>query len=216
MVSRNHLLVTTYHNPISFPGKHTEFDNAPGLDDDRHASVFTMAPAFDDIPNELSERIIQLLNLRDIFGLRFSSRLLALKATQGHFKSFFRKKHVHLDESSLTRFVHAAQSGGLFCLLEDLVVVGLTTDPKFLEDELEYPATSDGATDATMKQSLDALRSLQASLQVFRDSKTDLQLLSDALRNLSRSIAPRCLQSLSLQVRIYYHDGRCHETPAIY
>jgi hypothetical protein len=167
-----------------------------------------MAPTLDDLPNELFERIVQLLDLRDIFNLRFSSRLLASKATQRHFKSFFRTKHVHLEESSLAKFVQAAKSGGLFCLVEDLVVIGLTADPGFLEDELKYPSTSDGMVDPDVEQNLSVLRARQGTLHALRDSKIDLQLLSEAFQSLSKSIAPRGLRSLLLQVRIYHHDCR--------
>lgn len=58
--------------------------------------VSTMAPSLEDVPNELFEQIVELLDLRDIFSLRSGSRLLASKATQKHFKSFFRTKHVRL------------------------------------------------------------------------------------------------------------------------
>jgi hypothetical protein len=65
-----------------------------------------MAPTLDDIPSELFERIVEQLDICDILALRLGSRLLASKATQTTLKSFLRTKHVHLDERSLTRFVH--------------------------------------------------------------------------------------------------------------
>jgi hypothetical protein len=67
-------------------------------------SILTMTPVLEDLPTELFEGIVQQLDLSDIYNLRLSSRLLASKATQHHFKSFFRKKRVNLDERSLTTF----------------------------------------------------------------------------------------------------------------
>jgi hypothetical protein len=90
-----------------------------------------MAPVLNDLPNELFERIVQQLDLFDTCNLRLSSRLLASKATQRHFKSFFRRKHVDLDERSLTNFVHANKPDGFGCLVEELVLVGLVSIHRF-------------------------------------------------------------------------------------
>jgi hypothetical protein len=96
-----------------------------------------MAPVLDDLPNELFENIVQRLDLSDIYNLRSSSRLLASKATQHHFKSFFRMKQVALDERSLKYFAHATQPAG--CLVEELVLVGPQAglESLFLDDLFE-------------------------------------------------------------------------------
>jgi hypothetical protein len=52
-----------------------------------------MEPALEGILDELFEKTICLLVLPDIYSVCSTSRLLAAKATQTHFKSFFRCKH---------------------------------------------------------------------------------------------------------------------------
>lgn len=180
-----------------------------------------MAPTLEEIPNELLERIIQLLDRRDIFNLRSSSRLLASKAMQRRFKSFFRTKHVQLDERSLKDFVRVTQSGGVGCLVENLILVGLVTDQAFAEEPVRNPATSGiAAQDANNKlywrQRFDALITRRDALRTLRDSKDDLRLLSEALRNISQSATAHCLSSLSLKIRVYWHHGRRHEVPALH
>jgi hypothetical protein len=180
-----------------------------------------MAPVLDDIPNELFERIVEQLDARDIFALRLGSRLLASKATQRTFKAFLRIKHVHLDEWSLTELVHATRPGGIGDLVENLVLVGLVTDLEYSEKRLatDHYVSHGGYEMVTMKPSLESVESLSArrdELCTFRDSKEDLRLLSEAFCNLSRSIAPRCLPCLSLQIGVHYLDGHRHDTPFLY
>jgi hypothetical protein len=184
--------------------------------------LFKMAFTLDNIPSELFERIVEQLDTRDIFALRLGSRLLASKATQRTFKSLLRTKHVYLDERSLTRFVHATRSGGLGCLVENLVLVGLATDLEYLESlvrDHRLPTSAAAGFEVNANPSpefIDSLRTRRDELRTFRNSQEDTRLLSEAFRNLSQSIAPRCLPSLSLQVRIYYLDGQRHETPGLH
>jgi hypothetical protein len=78
----------------------------------------------------------------------------------------------------------------------------------------EYSGSLEGY--AKLEESLDSLKMRRDELRTFRNSQEDIRLLSEAFRNISQSIAPRCLSSLSLQVRIYYRDGQRHETPALH
>jgi hypothetical protein len=175
-----------------------------------------MAPVLEDLPSELFERIVQHLDLPSICNLRLGCRLLASKATQRHFKSIFRQKHVDLDERPLINFVHVTQPGGLGCLVEDLVLVGLVnTRSRFLED---YASTSDSGKhlDENKRDEIRRGADIREALRSLRDSKQDVRLLSEALRNLnSSSSTSRGLRSLSLDVRVYLHDSDRQDLPGV-
>jgi hypothetical protein len=179
-----------------------------------------MAPVLDHLPNELSEGIVQQLDLSYIYNLRSSSRLLASKATQHHFKSFFRKKHVDLDERSLTNFAHATQPAG--CLVEDLVLVGLVYDTQVLKGLQSERYFGDGAyidenERDRIQRGLEAIGQRRDALRIFSESKDGVRLLSEALRNLSSNGSkPGCLPSLSLEIRICIYDGERQEPSASY
>lgn len=174
-----------------------------------------MAPTLDDIPNELFELIVEVLELRDILSLRYCSRLVASKATQKHFKSFFRTKHVHLDEQSTTKFVHFTQSEEFSRLVGHLALVGLAYDPKSLERGTRDSTTFDGDVKINTKQDLDLVEARRKTLRSFCDPKKRFQLLGEAFLNLRHSIGSRCLSSLSLQGLVSYRDGSGHETPSL-
>jgi hypothetical protein len=76
-----------------------------------------------DLPPELTERIIILLPLSDISSLRLTNRCLASKAAQKHLKASFRTKAVELTEQRLRLFVAVTASGSLGCLLQDLTII---------------------------------------------------------------------------------------------
>jgi hypothetical protein len=179
-----------------------------------------MAPVFDDLPNELFEHIVQRLDLSDIYNLRLSSRLLASKATQHHFKSFFRKKQVNLDERSLIHFAHATQPAG--CDVEELVLVGLVYDTqvlKGLESETYFGSGRklDRGERDRRQWGLEAIEKRRDALRIFGESKSGVRLLSEALRNLnSNGSMAGCLPSLSLEIRICIRDPERQEPPASY
>jgi hypothetical protein len=179
-----------------------------------------MAPVLDDLPNELFENIVQRLDLSDIYNLRLSSRLLASMATQHHFKSFFRKKRVNLDERSLTTFAHATQPAG--CLVEELVLVGLVYDTQVLKDLRNRIYLGSGRRlnkdECDRRQrGLEAIEERRDALRIFGESKNGVRLLSEALQNLnSNGSTAGWLRSLSLKIRICIYDGERQEAPASY
>jgi hypothetical protein len=179
-----------------------------------------MTPVLDDLPNELFEGIVQWLDLSDIYNLRSSSRLLASKATQHHFKSFFRMKQVDLDERSLTYFAHATQPAG--CLVEELVLVGLVYDTQVLKDLESRIYFGSGRRlnkdeRDRMQRGLEAIEERRDALRIFHDSKNAVRLLSEALRNLnSNGSKAGCLSFLSLEIRTCIYDGERRKPPASY
>ena len=91
-----------------------------------------MSPSLENCPNEVIESIVVLLVLGDICSLRQSSRALASKTTQNHFKSCFLSKHVDITGSALREFVDVTQRSWLGCLIQNLVLVGVVNNTKAL------------------------------------------------------------------------------------
>ena len=85
-----------------------------------------MSPRLEDCPDEVIEAIVVLLHLDDIRSLRQSCRSLAAKTTQRHFKSYYHSKRVDITRRALRAFVNATQPGRLGCLVQELILVGLT------------------------------------------------------------------------------------------
>jgi len=113
-----------------------------------------MVAHLEEMPNEVFEGIAVCLDLADICSLRVCSRVISAKATQEHFKSFFISKRVEVIESAFDDFVAATHNGGLGCLVQNLVLVGLadcTTDPAGPVDESEDTLTLTAALDAALR-----------------------------------------------------------------
>jgi hypothetical protein len=87
-----------------------------------------MSPCLKDCPSEIIEAIVVLLDLVDIRSLRQSCRSLAVKSTQDRFKSYYHSKRVEITPHALRAFVDATQPGRLGCLVQELILVGLTND----------------------------------------------------------------------------------------
>jgi hypothetical protein len=68
-----------------------------------------------------------------------------------------------------------------------------------------------------IRRDLEATEERRDALRIFRDSKNDVRLLSEALQNLkSNGSMASCLHSLSLEIRICIHDGERQEPSASY
>ena len=155
-----------------------------------------------DLPPELTERIVVLLRLSDICSLRLTSRSLAIKTFQRRLKTSFRKKRVDITEEGLRSFVAiTGSSGDLGCLLQDLTLVEpvynsltLTTD---LEKEAKLVAeftSHSGYKIHRHKLSEEQLRQTRLDLAVlkerraeqidFRRRRRDVELLRQAFSNL--------------------------------
>jgi hypothetical protein len=76
-----------------------------------------------DLPPELTERIVFLLLLSDKSSLRLTNKCLALKSAQKHLKASFRTKRVEFTEQRLRLFVAVTASGSLGCLIQDLTII---------------------------------------------------------------------------------------------
>jgi hypothetical protein len=143
---------------------------------------------------------VQLLDLPDICNLRSGSRQLAFKSTQTHFKSFFNRRRVYLNQRSLDKFVQATDVSKLCCRIEHLVLVGLVDAAPFLEVGI----STDGSRHDQPPQDIPkATGSRRYAVRGSQKSNRNLALLSKALRNISISGNTKYrLPRLSLETEI--------------
>lgn len=177
-----------------------------------------------DLPLELTERVVVLLPLSDINSLRLTNKCLASKATQKHFKASFLTKRVELTEQQLRSFVAVTASGGLGCLLKDLTLVAPVYDTleliarlknstvrfaKLDEDgHFEGNLESRDLTEDEVQQTKNDLTVLQERhtehLDLLRHQK-DVELLSQAFSNLAAN--GTSLRMVRIEVAIYKDDA---------
>ena len=99
-----------------------------------------MGSSIEACPAEIVEGVVQYLAFSDICELRLSYRLLAEKASQDTFKSFFSTKHVAITKDRLEAFVDMTRRGRIGCQIENLVLVGMAIDTQLLEKILQGKA----------------------------------------------------------------------------
>lgn len=199
-----------------------------------------MPLGLEDCSNEIIEGVVVLLSLSDICNLRLTSRALATKATQSHFRSHFRTKHVDITDNDLQAFVAATKGHGLGCLVQHLVLVGVVNNTKLHEYTLweEGPHEGDiddgnmyrneverGHEDETaeekahrqkrdkIRKDLETLQERQAEYKQLHESGTDISLLSEAFNNIVIGKMSNRLPSLSLEVVVYREDATQRLSP---
>jgi hypothetical protein len=175
-----------------------------------------------DLPPEITERVVVLLSLSDISSLRLTNKCLALNTAQRHLKARFRTKRVELTEQRLRSFVAVTASGGLGCLLQDLTLVAPVYNTSELTARLKSKKADsaklndDGRcfgyrrrhlTEAELQQAKLDLGVLQERLAEQLDlqrHQRDVELLSQAFSNLATHGAS--LRMLRAEVEIYKDD----------
>lgn len=184
-----------------------------------------------DLANEIIESIVVLLDLSDICNLRLAGRLIALKVTQDHFKSFFFSKTIDLTRQSLQAFVEATRPALLGSLLQNVTLVGIANNPKGLESILRRGAKTITEWKGPMffsterKCSTEELAKVELDLQTInrrreedaelRQTGQDVALLRKAFANLAASNKDRLLHSLSLEVVVYRDDTETRQRPIV-
>ena len=191
-----------------------------------------MAPNLSACPNEVIESIVVLLDLSSICNLRLSSQILAAKATQDHFKSYFHSKHVNITGSELRAFVDITRRGRLGCYVKNVVLFGVVNNTMLLESilreaqyECEEEAQEDedreknGVEDDGENYEPRTRRQIKAAqdLKILQQRRTDdeqlnqsgeyVSLLSAAFRNLITNSQTGKLMALSLEVVVYRSDS---------
>jgi hypothetical protein len=175
-----------------------------------------------ELPPELTERVVVLLPLPDISSLRLTNKCLALKTAQRHLKARFRTKRVELTEQRLRSFVAVTASGGLGCLLQDLTLVAPVYDTSELTRRLEAKSAmfaklhDKGGCDVRWRDLTEhELRQAEVDLGVLQNRlaeqldlqrrQRDVELLGQALSNLAAHGAS--LRVLRTEVEVYKDDS---------
>lgn len=96
-----------------------------------------MATSLESLPEELIELVVRSLELHSICSLRATSRSTAAKASQGHFKTYFRSKTISLTVKSLKAVKRILQPNGLGCLLETATIAGVIPSSAAEQDQAE-------------------------------------------------------------------------------
>ncbi|KAI6088227.1 hypothetical protein F4821DRAFT_91813 [Hypoxylon rubiginosum] len=154
-----------------------------------------MAAGLEDFPPELVEIIVRHLDVKDVGNLRLTSRCLRSKASQVHFRSYFRSKRVKLTSPHLEEFEAVTRRGSLGCEIRDLTLVGVV---RSLEAAVER-ADSEGKHPMQRWQERQKERQQNYELIVRR--------LSDVFKNIAANSVAGRLHSLSLEVAEYPIGG---------
>ncbi|CAI7644350.1 unnamed protein product [Penicillium glandicola] len=171
--------------------------------------------AIEQCPAQTIDNIVSFLNLRDICNLRLTSRGLALMVSAApSLGSHLEQRQVDVTECSLRAVAEAtAKPGRLGCFIDDLVLVGVVNNTKFLTEEVKYSAEEIGQR-AKVQQDLEILTRRQTEYETLHASRGDVLLLSQIFRNLTAHGRRRGLRSLSLAVVVYREDAQTRLTPA--
>lgn len=138
-----------------------------------------MGSRLERFPSDIISEIVILLDLDDIRSLRLTSTTLAAKSAGHHFRSFFHTKHVELLEDSLQTFVQGIKAGGLCYLIQELVLIGIASDPESGEQDTE---------DTSVER--------------------EVQLLAEAFEHLGQNRKTVRLESISLAVLVATNTNR--------
>lgn len=80
----------------------------------------------EDLPIELVEHLVKLLELSDFASLRLTCRLIENKSSE-QFAKFFKEKNIKLTSKSLNKFVRILNKNSLGCHLQHCVLTGIAT-----------------------------------------------------------------------------------------
>lgn len=188
-----------------------------------------MASSIETLPVEIIEKIVCLLPLDEIRALRRTCRSLASKSSQGILKSYFKTKDLHLVAEALKTCVELTEARSLACTLEDLTLVSIVNNTVGLEAVLRKKTTTVIEKNGPIfmstqrsckseelekaKMDLQTLKQRQAEAQQLRDSGRDIELLSDAFRNIARNGKLGKLRKLRLEVMVYRQDAETKLQP---
>ncbi|KAL2838097.1 hypothetical protein BJY01DRAFT_220229 [Aspergillus pseudoustus] len=173
-----------------------------------------MMSTLEQCPAEIVDNIVSFLSLRDICNLSLTNRGIALRISSGpSLRSHLGQKHVDVTERSLRALAEAtARPGQLGCFIQDLVLVGVVNNTKFLTQEVKY--TAEGTAErAKAQQDLEILTRRQKEYETLHASGCNIILLSQIFRNLMAHGRHRGLRSLSLTVVVYREDTQTRLPP---
>ncbi|GIZ43375.1 hypothetical protein CKM354_000660500 [Cercospora kikuchii] len=176
--------------------------------------------ALDKLPAELVENIVLSLTLHEICAFRLANRSIASKASQDHFRSFYRSKRVDVDEHGLKDFVVVTANGGMGCLIDDFTLTGLVYNSFYIQSQLRsgnvrednWRAITEEERAALQRQLNTFKRREQAQMH-FLQSEDAQRLLVKAFRNIVKGRAANRPLSLTLDLAVYRDDPLIRSTP---
>ncbi|KAL3474436.1 hypothetical protein BJX99DRAFT_260369 [Aspergillus californicus] len=128
-------------------------------------------------PPEIIDSILWFLNWRDICAFRLTSRGLARRASSApSLRTHLQKKHVDVTDRSLRALVDATgKPNRLGCLIQDLVLVGVVNNTKFLTRQARDSCYTKEGTVARAKaqQDLEILTRRQQEYETMHASRYD-------------------------------------------
>ncbi|KAF2768918.1 hypothetical protein EJ03DRAFT_351757 [Teratosphaeria nubilosa] len=188
-----------------------------------------MAAPFEDLPVEIVEKVVCLLDLPDAGNLRLVSGALAAKSSQGSFKRYFVSKSVDLTRRSLEDFVRVTEAGSLGSLVEEITLVGIVWDTEYIanvvRDRSKRVTESTEPRPRTRQVELDdaAVADAAAELKVLREREVeaaawgkdggDVDFLRQAFGNLVRNGKDGGLKSLKTEVVVYRETSGTRSQP---
>ncbi|KAI5359823.1 hypothetical protein Slin15195_G116840 [Septoria linicola] len=185
----------------------------------------------DDLPAELVENIVHCMTLHEICALRLANRSIASKASQDHFRSFYRSKRVDIDERGLKDFVVVTANAGMGCLIDDFTLTGLVYNSLSISSQLrsgnmrQTTEVSDGGHIKTgwrssteeernaLQRQLNTLQRRQEAQLHFLQSEDAQRLLVKAFRNIVKGRSPHKQLSVTLDLAVFREDALIRSTP---
>jgi len=175
------------------------------------AKFINMTSQFGDLTVEGFETVVNFLSLEDICSLRLTCRAIAVKSSQGRFKTLFIRKEINVNDSEqLQAFVHMTQTGNMGCLLQHLVVMDIAPDPSSI-----YAQQSTEVVDILLEQ---AFANLQRGLPRRTLQSLSLQVRDGAqfgTRDHSYLKSAAKGPDVSNWVEIWHTAGRLFHTTAL-
>lgn len=173
-----------------------------------------MVVGLEKCPAEIIESIVKLLDVTDIGNLRQTNRCLCSKATQEHFKSYFRSKRVDITGQALQKLVGLTQPGWLGCETRNLTLVGIVNNTKGLEAFLKANRNRDQKKRSRAERDLEVLQQQRRDYQQLLESGKIVRFLSETFENIAVNSVTGKLRSLSLDVTVYREDAEQRLPPA--
>ncbi|KAI0386972.1 hypothetical protein F5Y04DRAFT_288777 [Hypomontagnella monticulosa] len=87
-----------------------------------------MKSLLESLPIELVEHVVTLLDARDVFSLRLTSRNIEIKASQGNFNALFSHKNVELSTKVLQEMVYITSQSRFGRRIQHCTITGIARD----------------------------------------------------------------------------------------
>lgn len=149
--------------------------------------------SFENLPNELIECIVSLLEITDVCSIRCTSTTLAMKATQDHFRSHFCRssKVVEVGLRSLETLAAVSGMPNFTFILTQLTLLGI-------DENVDQGKEAAEVCNIFGIQRDEMSSDYQQHYDKLISSGTAAKILSDAVVNIGQHGQPGGLQALTL------------------